>query len=120
MSGYATRKILRAPAGAAAPREQVLQWLGVLGSAEAQLAWHRAAPVADLAAELYGVWFDDLEHCFSEAHFTPDELDRLRWFSRQMDLVGDALGEAPPRPPAPGGSSWWRTRSCPDPHLFVL
>ncbi len=96
MSGYATRQVCTAPPGEAPPRAQVLRWLEVLGSAEAQLAYHRAAPVAELSAELFGVWLDDLEHCFTEEHFSAEELERLRWFTRQLDVVGDALGQCPP------------------------
>jgi hypothetical protein len=91
----------RAAGGAGGPttaeaRGRVLAWLDLLGSAEAQLGYQRSAPVADVSAELYCVWFDDLEACFTEAHFSDEELARLRWFTRQMDEVGDSLGQRLP------------------------
>jgi hypothetical protein len=83
-------------ANAADPRAMVLDWLDLLGSAQEQLDYQRSVPIANVSAELFCVWFDDLVCYFEEGVFTEAELDPLRTFTKELDSVGQQLGATPP------------------------
>ena len=68
--------------------------LRLLGSPEAQLAYERDVPIANVPAELFCMWFDDLYHPASdlfEASFSPGERAILAEFHERFEEVADSL-----------------------------
>ena len=76
-------------------RTSVIEVLQLLADPEAQREYERNVAIADVPAELFCLWFDDVYHPESPAHqaaFSPGELDLLAEFTK---LFLDAEAELP-------------------------
>ena len=77
-------------------RASIREHLSLLGDLERQRKYERDVPIADVPAELFCVWFDDIYHSESPAHrgaFTLRELRALEEFSAHFDRVHSSLGD---------------------------
>ena len=75
-------------------RNTVLGLLRLLGDPEAQLAYERNVPIADVPAELFCMWFDDQYHPATElfrAAFCSGERAILAAFHERFEVVADSL-----------------------------
>ncbi len=80
-------------------RNGILDLLALLADPEAQRAYERDVPLADVPSELFCGWFDDTYIPSSPAFqlaFSEEERAALANFSEQFDAIGSAFGKRPP------------------------
>jgi len=81
-------------------RSSIGEQLTLLSDPEAQRQYERNVPIADVSAELFCGWFDDLYHPESPAFraaFSPRELEDLAEFNEVFIRVAAELPEPLPR-----------------------
>lgn len=74
-------------------RESIKELLE-LSSKEQQLEYQANVPIADIAAELVCMWFDDMFHPDTDLFkksFTPEEISQLSSFNKFYDNLANEL-----------------------------
>ena len=75
-------------------REQIVEHLALLSSLERQVAYARNVAIANVPAELFSVWSDDLDLPTSAAlAFSGPALEKIIAFSKILDATSSELGE---------------------------
>jgi hypothetical protein len=75
-------------------RSRIREHLALLAAMDSQRRYRRDVPTADVPAELFCVWFDDIYHPESPAHqqaFTQPETVALEEFNALFDEVASIL-----------------------------
>jgi len=75
-------------------RASIKEFLELLSSKEQQLKYKANVPIADVAAELVCMWFDDMYHPDTDLFkrsFTPKEISQLSTFNSVYDNLANKL-----------------------------
>jgi hypothetical protein len=75
-------------------RASMQELLELIASKEQQLAYQTNVPIADVAAELLCMWFDDMFHPDTDlfqSSFSQKEIEQLSSFNKSYDILAKKL-----------------------------